>query len=494
MRKALVVAWWALPAVLWACGSGLSSGPGVDAGTDSGRDGTVVEAGLPDSATDRVVLQDGGANDVATHDVVEEVPACLPESTDDAAGVYVVSGGSMASNCGARSLPCATVALGLASAEASVTPISYIYIGPGTFPESTQLTLLSGVSLVGGWSISTSTVWSHTCLPPTIQVTTPILAPSLTSPTTLDTLDIVNTAPPATPGGSLYGVMSEGSSLVLNQVSIQISNAAGAGAAGGAGGGPGASGGTGCTPGSGDPGGPGATGTALSAGTFTATGYEPTAVSASNTGQTGVSGGNGTAAPTPTPVTGTPAFCVPNPDPPPTGSLCQDAGGTYSISGMAGEPGCGGSGGPPGLGGSGGGCSIALYVWGGSVTITGGGLSATNGGAGGAGGAPGDGGGGGTGTTGASTPIAAPDSVKYCNGDTHPGCTYPNPAPGTTAGNGGSGGTGGPGGGGAGGCSYAYYAGNGATVTTSPGAKLTPGAGGAAGTPNGVAGPADAHN
>jgi hypothetical protein len=489
MRKALVLAWWVVPTLLWACGSGLSSGDGDGGGKDGGHDGTVtVETGLPDSGTTEARPADGGGKDT-----MEEPAPCLPESTDDSAGVYVVLGGSTASNCGARSLPCASVALGLAAAASSAASISYIYVGPGTFVESTPLAMMNGVSIVGGWSISASTVWTHSCVPPLIQVTTPITANGLASPTTLDTLQIENTASATTPGGSIYGVMSVNSSLVLNDVDISVHASGGAGAAGDSATGTGGAGGMGCSVGNGDPGAVGEAGTPSGAGTFSSTGYAPAnAVVATNTGLMGGTGASGKAAPTPKPVNGTKTTCVDDSDPPEILYLCDDAGGTYSISGAAGVPGCGGSGGPGGSGGSGGGCSIALYVWGGSVSISGGSLSSGNGGAGGPGGAGGMGGTGGGGTTGMAATDPYCDGVQVKSGAQT--CKYPDASAGTTAGNGGNGGTGGQGGGGAGGCSYAYYAGGDAGVTAPSGVKVDPGTGGKGGPPNGATGPAAPHN
>jgi hypothetical protein len=65
---------------------------------------------------------------------------------------------------------------------------------------------------------------------------------------------------------------------------------------------------------------------------------------------------------------------------------------------------------------------------------------------------------------------------------------------GSPGGTGGTGGMGGQGGGGAGGCSYAYYSGNGATVSTMSGTLLMPASPVKGGSPNGAAGLAGPHN
>jgi hypothetical protein len=520
MHKALVVACFAGPLVAWSCGSSLTGAPPDGGGSDGGADhGITVEAGELDTTTDGKPSSEGSSDgtapsdatkkdagpgkDTGSTDVVEEPPACLPESTDDTTGLYVVSsGGSDGTTCGTRVSPCATVAYALGLALGNST-YQYIYVGPGPFTETAQWTLVNGVTVVGGWEITTMTNWSHNCMAPEISVPATILAPdTLTSPTTLETLNITVTATPSTssPGSSVYGLMASDASLVLNYVSIHVPASGGVGATGGNSSGTGTTGGSDCTAGSGGPGTPGGEGTAGPAGTFAPTGYTPGV--AGGVGATGATAANGTAAPTPTPSTGDKTVCDPPVCTPPClhpDSTCVDTGGTYSIRGDAGTPGCGGTGGTGGSGGAGGGCSIAIYAWGGSITITGGTLSSGNGGPGGPGGAGAMGGSGGTGTTGASAVVGSGTGTSgtNCSGLMTVGggevCVYPPAALGTTAGNGGTGGTGGLGGGGAGGCSYVYYAGGSASVTVS-GSLLQPGTGGMGGASNGAPGPAAAHN
>jgi hypothetical protein len=132
--------------------------------------------------------------------------------------------------------------------------------------------------------------------------------------------------------------------------------------------------------------------------------------------------------------------------------------------GMGNGGGGGGAGGRKGNGANGGtsgGGSFAVYLWGSSVTITGGSLTSGNGGAGGAGGVGGAGGLGGFGGMGSTA----------CN----------ETGAGGNGGRGGNGGSGGHGGGGAGGPTVALFAGGGSTQGAS-GTTFSTGSAGAGGT------------
>ncbi len=137
-----------------------------------------------------------------------------------------------------------------------------------------------------------------------------------------------------------------------------------------------------------------------------------------------------------------------------------------AYGGAGGGGGAGGCGGAGGAGGQGGGASVALYLWGSTVTLGSCTLEASNAGHGGAGGAGGVGGAGGPG---------GPGGGK--TGDTGAG---------GAGGAGGDGGQGGPGGGGAGGVSAALMTGGGAAYTEDPDGSVSyavgaPGQGGAGG-------------
>jgi hypothetical protein len=329
------------------------------------------------------------------------------------------------------------------------------------------------------------TMWSTSCIAPEIKSTSSpaFSAKGLSSTTTLDTLDVVVTATPTT-GVSLYGITSDDSMLALSNVSVTVP-AGGPGQEGTTGGAGKAGNDGGCSPpDSGAVGSNGAAGNPTGAGMFSAppTGFVP--ASDGTNGAMGGQGSNGVQGAFGGSVSGY-SDCVS------TGATA--CGGTReTFEGGPGIGGCPGGGGHGGTPGTGGGCSIAVYAWGGSVTITGGTLKTGGGGAGGNGGNGGMGGGGAPGVQGSP----ATGFIKTCfydglTGDCH---TLTGTAPGGDAGGlGGTGGMGGPGGGGAGGCSYGYYEGGGATVTAS-GTTFDYGAGGPHGMPNGSTGPSAKHN
>jgi hypothetical protein len=537
MTKGVVFAVWVVSGATVACGSSLSSAPD-DGG---GKDGTthdakiLVEASEPDTGhdaappptdarTDSTRLDaraDGGhldgpppdtpesadAPDDAPIDALADAPVdapidapndapdspadaieaeggCLPEAPDTSTGLFVVVGGSTSSSCGAESSPCATLDLALSIARSSVgtdAGVTTIYVGPGTFTETGTVALVNGVAIVGGWDVTRAT-WTHSCVAPTFNGPSPVFsATNLTSSTTLDTLDVVVTSVAKKYGGSLYGITSDSSVLALRNVSVTVPP----GAAGqdGTGGKDGKAGGLlGCnTAGTGASGMDGGDGNPTAAGTFGAPPGGYVAPSNGTSGGTGATGSNGTAGGAGASEPGT-SHCN-------ASTPCDGPPKTYH--GDPGLGGCAGTGGTGGTPGTGGGCSIAVYAWGGSVTISGGTLSTGNGGAGGNGGAASSGGPGEPGATGAQ--------VEYLQGcawnPLHSICTAEDAYAdgGAPGGKGGSGGGGGRGGGGAGGCSYGYYAGYGATVAPT-GVLYLIGAGGVGGTPNGSVGPSGSYN
>jgi len=500
MRKALVFAASVVCGAFLACGSSLSIQQGDGGGTDAGpdHDGTIlVEASEPDTGRDVRPPTDArppDAADVKAHDVVgpvdateepEAAAACLPESPDTTTGLFVTVGGSTSTACGSVTSPCSTIDLALTVAGTS-PGITTLYVGPGKYTESATVALHNGMAIIGGWNVVGST-WTHSCTAPEIDGPSPVFsATSLSSPTTLDTLDIVETATAGT-GVSLYGITSLDSMLALSNVSITV-QAGGPGQNGG-GGGPGGNGATGgCSPaGTGAVGITGDAGKPTGAGMFNAPpgGYVPP--SDGTSGATGATGSDGTLGGYGAVAMGDP-WCVFY-----MGGC--DSGTAYVTyeggTGLGGCPGAGGAGGTPA---SGGGCSIGVYAWGGSVTITGGTIQSGNGGVGGNGGSGGSGGSGEPGDGGAIT-----DYLSGCayHSTIPVGCN-PSMLPaagGSAGGNGGNGGIGGQGGGGAGGCSYAYYASTAVTTTvTATGVALDNGSGGVGGTPNGPVGPSAKHN
>jgi hypothetical protein len=489
MRKALIFAACFVSGAILACGSSLTSAPGDGGGKDggTGHDATIVEASEPDTGRDARPSTDTRPTDSKARDVAPsdadaaepEAAACLPQSPDSTTGLFVLSGAAPGTSCGTTSSPCATIdlALGVASTNAAITTI---YVGPGPYTESATVALPNGIAIIGGWNVFGST-WTHDCKAPTIQGPSPVFsATSLSSPTTLDTLDIVETTTAGT-GVSLYGITSFDSTLVLSSVSVTVQP-------GGPGqnGAPGGTGGIGmeggCSPpGTASVGGVGGNGAPTGHGSF---GPPPgcfTPASDGTSGATGGSGSNGTIGGVGSSMRGDP-WCT----------VSCDSGTSYEYyEGGTGFGGCPGPGGMGGLPASGGGCSIGVYAWGGSVAISGGSIKTGNGGVGGTGGNGGPGGSGAPGAQGLGVYALECDfhiGTGTCTSD------YSNYVAGGAAGSkGGSGGVGGKGGGGAGGCSYAYYVGGGATVTPS-GVALDNGSGGAGGPPDGAVGPSAGHN
>jgi hypothetical protein len=489
MRAANVFLVCLVPFATMACGSSLSGSSEDGGGKDSGppTDGTIrVEASEPDGTTPRPEggPQDGTTDTISTTEGGEpEASTCLAESPDTATGLFVLPGGSTTSTCGSITSPCGTIDAALTVAAVN-SSIMTLYVGPGTYTETATVVLQNGLAIVGGWNVLHGT-WTHNCVAPEIDGPSPVFSASgLTSSTTLDTLDIVEKAAAASGGGSVYGITSSASTLVLSNITVKVA-LGGAGTMGGVGstGTTGTTGGC-STPSDGVAGSIGSSGTATSAGTFSAppAGFAP--ASNGTTGGTGGTGDDGTAG-------GAGAIETNDTGCTQSGGSCT-ATGTSTVQGDPGIAGCPGGGGSGGTPGSGGGCSIAVYAYGGSVTITGGSLVTAGGGVGG------NGGGGGPGGLGAAGVVGT--SVPYTSGCGYmalpsPHCTLigSDAAGGAAGGTGGAGGVGGQGGGGAGGCSYGYYADSPSTVTAT-GVTYHVSGGGTGGTPNGAKGPSGDHN
>ncbi len=423
------------------------------------------------------------------------------------AGLFVYQYGT-GSAC-TQNAPCPKIAQALALAKAG----SIIYVAAGTYTETLDIGSAGLLSTIeGGW-ITDGGPWAPTCddtqsiiqRDPANTAEWAIRVDAKPTPLTLRLVKILNDAPGGSANGtSVYGVSSNNSALVLDNVSVIV--------------GPGILGvngdpGTGTTtnlcsppppPSSGavgDDGGIGFPGI-LTAGSTGFTAVQPGNGSPGTNGANGTAGGAGGSCESCV----TCAFACNDGG---TGNACnlQEAGTSCTVAGQAGCGGAAGFGGYAaghgptkaldGCGGS----SVAVYVWQGAITfsnsVT---LTAGNAGNGGAGGAGKTGLAGSSGMAGQQAQCATlatcatgvcPISPQQCAlGSTYTTKTIPAPDAG---GAGGAGGSGGQGGGGAGGVSYGYFTGGNATVNGTPIQTQfgTPGSGGA---PNGPNGASSSHN
>lgn len=419
-------------------------------------------------------------------------------------GVFVAPGG--AGTACTASAPCGSIGAGINTAVSNHA--STVYVAAGTYVE--VVTLPVGITVQGGWK-SAAGAWTQDCsatagsdvviqAPSTSNIT---VKASYTGSATLDTLTVQSKAS-ANAGESLYGIFITGTSteVALNKVTVTVANG-GAGNNGMVGPfGVAADAGSSCPPGSGNTGSTGIPGIGGGVGMFDDNGYE----NAAGQGSSGGSGGAGAAG-----LAGADAGCVQALNcvynaPPGCNTVCDccayspigDAG---SSCGKNGTSGCGGGGAGGGTGGMPGGSSIAVYLWGGGLTLTNTTLQAGNGGTGGVGGMGGGMGGAGSmgtaGQEGAVVTIACGDTCKFALGSYT--CSAAPTADGGAAGGlggaGGAGGPGGQGGGGAGGNSYALYVGGGSSPPTVTGNTLTfgtAGQGGSGGSPAAASGVAKA--
>ncbi len=411
---------------------------------------------------------------------------CATEQPDEAHAIFVSTSGTTAPNCGSKTLPCGTLALGVQRAKI-VLGTEIIYVDSGKYVESVQL--IGGIRIQGGWD-DVGGAWHRQCTgtrAASVKIRGAggkgVVAKDLTMPAVLDTLTIE--LADGGSGQSLYGVFASGTStsLTLVDVSVVVGNA-GAGASGSTGA-DGQNTAANCTGTSGADGAMGAKGANGASGTFGPNGYTPGA-----SGATGGSGGAGTGTAGGAASSNGPTQCV--------ASCATTCGGpgtcscnvSYTSAGTIGSQpgtgGCGGEGGREGAGGEGGASAVGVFAWDARVTIAGGSVRSGDGGSGGNGGAGGSGASGSPGTKGSDASCVGECRQVGFSCQSNALTTIPGGAAGATGGSGGKGGTGG---GGAGGASYAIFRGPTAVVATN-GAALGhgPGGAGAAGAPTGNAG------
>ncbi len=455
---------------LCACAAvlGIDDGHPIPAGDDGGGpDATVVDGasvgdaqGGEDAGGDGAEgLGDadagdaGDASDASLDSALPPVPdgaTCDPAVTLGSTGLFVAPTGSDTAPC-SQAAPCATIQHAIGVARNTTPPVPPIYVqGDHTYTE--QLTLQAGVQIIGGWSADWAT---HDCTPPTIvqappPMTTTVLA-SYAGTSTLSSLTVESKAN-ANPGETIVGISATGASTVLDLSYVVVNVAGGGDGLAGSAGDAGVAVTAACAT-AGDGGAsevPGGKGTGADAGWFTDTGF------ASMTGGPGGTGGNGMNGPAG--AAGSCIRCYATC----TGTiLCSGTDGGVEC-GNPGEPGCGGPGGFGGVGGGTGGSSVALFVSGATVKLTGGILQSGNGGAGGPGG---PGGGGAAGSVGAEGTVSASCGTTCASVSST--CSVGNPetaAGGAPGGKGGAGAGGGAGGDGAGGDSYAIVEVGGASV------------------------------
>ena len=450
-------------------GHSRDAGTGDDGGVTTGEGGTI----LPSDA--------GDAGDGATIPVTLPDGAPIPTGCENvtlAAGIFVAPNGSSDPSCGTAANPCGSIQTAINRAhDTSATP--NVYVADGSYSEA--ITLKSGVTVIGGWTPSTTAAWTRDCNDRATQVHAPggsgtaVTAAAFPSggASKLSTLSIVSDDPSRTPGESLVGLSATGVNTSLSLVWVTITTGhAGDGAPGPAGD-AGSAGGVCSSTGDAAPGSSvGTTGEGADAGVFTSTSFVPVSGQPGGPGGAGENGGPGTDAGCVTCVQCTGALCSPS---------FQS-----TACGSPGQPGCGGGGGGGGGGGAGGGSSVALFVWDATVHLSNTTLSAGAGGNGGAGGAGGPGGPGGMGMAGAP---GASCAVK-CTG-VLTGCPTmsDNGAGGGAGGAGGAGAAGGVGGDGSGGDSFAIIEGGNGAVQVDQGSQLLYASGGTGGPDGGNGAP-----
>jgi hypothetical protein len=436
-------------------------------GGDGSAEGGRHDGGAPDATRDTGGAGEAGHGDAGSDGAPSDAAVSDPctATAPETYAFYVSGSGEDTETCGRLDNPCATISVGIGNAVAAGATI--VNIAEGSYSDS--LSLVAGLTLVGGW-VETGGAWSKDTsssartqllvqAPSTSNTTA--MAGSLGGAVTLCTLTL-NSKATANPGESLYGVYATGTTTTVHLREVGISvNGGGAGQAGGAGSAGKAGGSKGCSPpGSGAPGKASTPGSPGPLGTFNAGGYLPgdgDNGGPGGAGATGTKGADGVCLTCDTACAKTPS-CAPSS----TSPGCGD-------NGLAG---CGGAGGGPGSGGGGGGASVAIFAWGATVTAADSRLLVESGGGGAPGGTGGDGGAGSPGLTGDSGASCATACVGSCT----PG-DFQNPAGGDAGGPGGPGSTGGVGGGGSGGFSCPIVRGGGASVTVS-GTAIVPSVGG----------------
>jgi hypothetical protein len=372
-----------------------------------------------------------------------------PFATD---GFYVAPSGRDDVVCGKPTSPCRSIqrAIELAYARGGS---AHVYVARGRYAES--LRLYAGVDVEGGcdfvsgsWARDTSGVAAAGVVVDAPAHASAVVADDLAGAATMSTLTLrSDAAPEMRPGESVYAVVARGesTSLALHDVVVEAGDA-GKGASGAAA--PSSSGGSDygwSDPRDGDVGKAGRDGAPAGPGTFSSRGYQPKPGGAGDYGFMGDDGHNEHDCIS---CETTVRRCV---------QTCTESGFGLQRRRTC-SPSChdervvarsacgtqvqGGHGGRGGGGGGGGGTSVALFVWGADVDVTGGSLTSGRGGDGGLGGR---GGSGDNGLRGAGPSCSVGDQAWR----------------GPPGHSGGRGGTGGRGGGGSGGSSYAAYIGGG---------------------------------
>ena len=391
--------------------AGRDAGRPDDAARDTGspaHDATGTDAGETDAAKSPA--------DAAPPPADSGVP-CAQHTADGNTGVFLWSGSmALPGQCGGLTTPCPDLASAIAAfvkEHAAHNAFTTIFVGQGTYtpvaPATSFPPLPEGVTLQGGWNVSSSNGISFTPVcPPSPNtpnatfkssseavLTVGSAATPSASTITLQSINVVNTSTATTatagPGASFYGVSAVGSAaskLVLENVSITVPPAGnGSPGAGGSAGAPGAARGCAAFTGAGSPGEGAGTGApaAPGAGTYGPSGFAPAPGAVESS--VGLTGGTPASVQTCAPSydgTGTPGdgdvatcgaivcpvgstHCTPSPCAVlTTETVC--AGTTLS--------GCGGVGGTGGYSGGGGGSSIALFLWNEAASIDGGALVA----------------------------------------------------------------------------------------------------------------------
>jgi hypothetical protein len=448
----------ALATGLPACGAllGIEAGVPEEAGTDggsvspgpdahAGRDGSVTATkdGRADTTRPDSTSGGGEAGDAASESMPgsPSTDAGIPMMADGGPPfIYVQAGAPGAVPCG-KEMPCGSIQLGLMAAQAAVASggATWVLVTQGVYEEIGTLALGAGVSIQGGFSPS----WTQST-PGGLDAGTVVIVPQSTAMSgqnVAGSISLVNFTLMATgdpgPGGSTFGLMLTSDGGVDGSVSLKnVLIVAGDGGDGlpGADGGGGAPAPMTCASGaSGQAGSPGKP--PAQAGSFGIGGFTPSSGGGGDQGQPGELGQAG-AQSCVAQYVGCPAHvgCVPFG----TEQACVDGG----------AGGCGGGGGLGGAGGGGGGSSVALFVWGVPVTVSGGAFVAGNGGNGGAGGYGGAGAPGG--------PASTPPTASLGTGCNSLMCVYTN-VDGGTGKVGEQGGAGGNGAAGAGGSSYSIF-------------------------------------
>jgi hypothetical protein len=473
-------------------------------------DGEITGQATADGASNFTVSVTDSENPPATVTQAESITVTQPV-------IYVATDGSD-SNPGTQMAPFQTIGAALTLASSFTNPV--IDVAGGTYNEGSGISLISNVTISGGYSEG---AWTQTSSTPTTITGSPQAA--LADGVTGVSINDVTLAPvaPAALGSSVYGLRAiNGSSVALTGVAIDTPNAApgapgslgsagqagdngtqggsgsgcsGAGAVGGGGGsggtnfaagGQGGVGGTTYTQdglvfcgGAGSPGSPGSGGASGGGG-----GGEENMGSSGTQGSAGANGAPGQVAFFGPGLAGTEWAGEPGNagGAGRTGSGGGGGGGgggegcfglctnTLGTGGGGGGGGGGGTGGSAGGGGGAGGGSFGIYLWASSATLVSTTVNAGNGGQGGAGGNGGNGGGNGGGGGGG----AGGNGVGGGGG---------------VGGNGGNGGAGGGGSGAPGGPSAAIFLGNGSTFTPDSASVLnwaTSAPGGAGGSGSGT--------